>query len=150
MTTNHPRTSRRRAVVALAALLLAGAVGTLPGCDRPDRPEEPVWGKTACAHCAMLVSDKRYAAQLTRGGERFFFDDVGCLVSWLDERGNAASPDLRSWVRDAETSTWVDATSARYASGAKTPMDFGFESKRGGTLGFEDVRRGVAEKRGKR
>lgn len=88
-----------------------------------DVPAEPVWGKQACAHCSMLVTEPAPAAQLSRAdGTRLFFDDVGCLASYLDRTGEHAAQHL--WVhRDGG---WVSATGARYASGAHTPMDFGF------------------------
>lgn len=139
--------SRRSAVCALVALAAVAACGgVLAACSKMNEPEDPVWGKSACAHCAMVLSDKKYAAQLTMNGERFFFDDVGCLVSWLEKHKGQVLPDMKSWVEDAETLQWVDANGARYSSGAKTPMDFGFESKRGGNASFEDVKKAVAAK----
>ena len=127
---------------------LTGAAALVLGCSRSDRPEDPVWGKQPCAHCAMLVTDKRYAAQAIVDGDRRFFDDVGCMVLWADERGK----DLAlAWVRDADKGGWVEAGGARYASGARTPMDFGFEAREGGTVGWSDVKaRVVAKKRAER
>jgi copper chaperone NosL len=88
-----------------------------------DVPAEPVWGKQACAHCSMLVTEPPPAAQLSRAdGTRLFFDDVGCLAAHLDREGEGGAPHL--WVRRGEG--WVSATGTRYASGARTPMDFGF------------------------
>ncbi|HEY2512639.1 MAG TPA: hypothetical protein VGI39_17350, partial [Polyangiaceae bacterium] len=107
--------------------LLAGAIAL--GCDRGDAPVEPVWGKEPCAHCAMILSDRRFGAQLTgRDGDRFFFDDPGCLVSFVEERKLAS---YRAWVHDAQTGAWLDASSARYARAA-SPMDFGFEARAAG------------------
>ncbi|MCU0684097.1 MAG: hypothetical protein MUF34_17960 [Polyangiaceae bacterium] len=94
----------------------------------------------------MLVGDRRYAAQAVDGGERRFFDDVGCMASWFEGRGEEPA---HAWVRDAEAARWVDVRRARFAPGAKTPMDFGFEAREGGPLGWAEVRERVrAARRG--
>jgi len=119
----------------LLAILLGAA---LAACARTDGAIEPVWGKQPCAHCAMVLSDKRFGAQLvTDAGDRFHFDDAGCMVLFVEEhRGHVR----RAWVRDAQSGAWLDAEKARYAAGAATPMDFGFEARAGGDLAWEDVR----------
>ena len=113
-------------------------------CTRGDAPSDPVWGKEPCAHCAMLVSDKRYAAEIVTDGDRKFFDDIGCMVLWLDEHGGKAE---HSWVRTPDAARWSDATSSHYAEGAKTPMDFGFEPKAGDGLGWAEMRDRVRSRR---
>jgi hypothetical protein len=123
----------------LAAATLAFA------CARTDAPSDPVWGREPCAHCRMIVSDKRYAAQLVASGERHFFDDVGCMVLWLDDQ--TAQPE-RLWVRLGDR--WTDAVTARYADGAKTPMDFGFEAAEDGGVSWSTVKERVAAKRKER
>ncbi len=117
----------------------------LVGCEKHDQPQEPVWNKQACAYCQMLLSDPRYAAQLvTTQGDRYYFDDIGCMVSYLAER----KPTLAlGWVRDS-AGHWVDARSAHYARGAKTPMDHGYAPNHDGALGFADLEREIATKRG--
>jgi hypothetical protein len=108
-------------------LLSAVALGLAAACTSDEAPVEPAWGKQSCAHCAMLLGDRRFGAQIvTADGERRFFDDVGCLVVYLEERRGAPA---RAWVRDADGARWIDARSARYTPGAATPMDFGFEAR---------------------
>jgi nitrous oxide reductase accessory protein NosL len=126
--------TRRSVLFALAA------VAALAACSKSDAPIDPVWGKQACAHCAMIVGDKRYAAQVLAEGDRFFFDDIGCMVLWTEAQ--KAKP-VRAWVRDPQATAWVDATSARYASGAHTPMDFGFETRGEGGVGWSEMRQQV-------
>jgi hypothetical protein len=106
-------------------LLFALAV-TFTACARTDEAQDPVWGKEPCAHCAMLVGDKLHAGQVVAGGDRRYFDDLGCMVQWLAEHGGKAE---KVWARDPEGLRWVDAKSATYGDGAKTPMDFGFETR---------------------
>lgn len=124
--------------VVVVAISLA-----LVSCAKTDQPVDPVWGKQPCAHCSMLVSDKRFAAQLvTTGGDRHYFDDIGCMVLWAHE--HAGAPKLE-WVRDAQ-GRWIDAKAARYAKGARTPMDYGFEPSDGGEASWSDVERSVLER----
>ena len=132
-------TLSRRALVALFAGALVGVA-----CSRSDTPTEPVWGKEPCAHCKMLVSDKRYAAQVIDDeGEHRYFDDVGCMVLWMD----AHKPPARSWVRDATSGVWLDARAAKYVHGARTPMDFGFEAHAADGVPLETVRDAVLAKK---
>ena len=131
-----------RQAVQPGALSLAAAL-VLLACDPGAlKPAEPAWGKQACAHCAMLLSDPRYAAQLTLDdGTRRYFDDVGCMVSFVaDERLHPKA----MWVRSAGGQGWTPAESAQFASGATTPMDSGFVTAASG-LSFTEVRRRVLE-----
>lgn len=121
---------------------IVGCTLILIDCSkRSEDPEEPVWGKQACAQCAMLLSDKRYAAQLVDAdGNRSHFDDLGCLVSFIAAHH---VKERRIWVRDEARDRWLPAETARYHGGAKTPMDYGFAAGTAGDLAFEDVRRAV-------
>lgn len=116
----------------------------LVGCaEQVVGPEEPVWGKQACAHCAMLVSEKAAAAQaLTSEGKRKFFDDPGCMVAW-EEREH---PQLKGqWVKGPGGEGWVEAKTARFSGGHPTPMDFGFLAASEGVT-YEQVRQAVKAK----
>ena len=101
------------------------ALFALVACDPGvTKPAEPAWNKQACAHSLMLLSDKHTAAQVTLpSGQRQYFDDVGCLVTWLE---NERVEPQGAWVRSPNADGWIAATSARFSSGATTPMDFGF------------------------
>ena len=130
--------SRRSALAVIASALLVTA------CTRTDAAAEPVWGKEPCAHCRMLVSDKRYAAQVVDDtGEHRFFDDLGCMVLWMD----TPKASQRAWVREATSGAWLDARTAHYVHGARTPMDFGFEARFGDGVPFEAVREAVLAKK---
>ena len=123
---------------ALVLLMLAGCTERVPG------PEEPIWGKQQCAHCAMLVSEKAPAAQLlTAEGKRRFFDDLGCMVAF-EEREH---PKVAArWVRTPADDGWVDPATVKFSGGKVTPMDFGFLSQAQGPLTFEEVRTAVNNK----
>ncbi len=122
--------SLSRLLWALAFVLLA--------CSKGDEPSDPVWGKEPCAHCAMVVGDKRYAGQALVDGERRFFDDIGCMVVWMEEHKST-----RAWSHDAQGGGWVDAKLGRYALGARTPMGFGVEARAGAPLEWSEMREKV-------
>jgi hypothetical protein len=133
------RHERAWARAVAAGLLVALWAGCTPGADEP---ADPVWGKQACAHCAMLVSEKPPSSQLTLAdGTRHYFDDLGCMAAWLDRR--QATP-RQAWVRQGEA--WVPAATARYAPGATTPMDYGFLPAVGGAASWDEVRAAVRQK----
>jgi len=120
-----------------AVLLLFGSA-----CEAGDGVLEPVWNKQACSHCRMLLSDPRYAAQvLTEDSERLYFDDIGCMASYLVKHSVRFR---RAWVRD-EHGSWVDALRARYRTDAATPMGFGYEPSARGSLDFAAVKQRVAD-----
>ena len=110
-----------RQVAALAALPLAGH--TLTGCSRA-APVEVTWGESRCAVCNMVIAEKRFAAQIRdAAGAHHLFDDVGCAIRWLEDRALAEDA-VSFWVIDYKGGYWVDAFSAHYLSGKKSPMGY--------------------------
>ena len=115
----------------IAALLLL-----ILGCQKVDQPEDPVWGKQSCGSCAMLVSDRQFAGQaISAQGERLFFDDPGCLATYVSTHAGVK----HAWLLNPR-GQWVDASSARFEAGAKSPMDYGFRFAEGGKLDFAAVK----------
>ena len=125
----------RREFLAASVLLPAW----LAACSRDDGWPEGmvpiVWDRDTCARCSMVISDRRFAAEL-RGAPKnavVKFDDIGCAVFWLREHANDTP-----WLRDAATHLWVadaanqgdvvawhDATLAHYI-GKTSPMAYNF------------------------
>jgi copper chaperone NosL len=121
----------------LAAWLLVCLLACTPGADVP---ADPIWGKQACDHCVMLISEQQPAAQATLAdGSRKFFDDVGCLVEWLKQE---REPTRHLWVRSPQGQRWIDARAARYRGGQRTPMDYGFLAAPEG-LSFDELARAI-------
>jgi len=109
----------KRLAVALA---LAFA---LAGCGRPAAPAQPDTKHDACGWCRMAVSDLRFAAQLIAPSEEpRFFDDIGCLATFL-KSGGAPARGQTAWVADHRTKQWLRASSAVYTKvpGLLTPMN---------------------------
>jgi copper chaperone NosL len=120
--------SRRDFLIKTAAPVLLAALPA--GCFGPDKsPREVKPGRDACAHCAMLLEDPRYAAQIQGGprNERFIFDDVGCAVQYAAANPWARRPDAGFWAANYDNpAQWLAARGATYRDGFKTPMDLGF------------------------
>ncbi len=110
----------RRIVLSFAALALLSA-----GCARgPVPPASPDTRNDSCSWCRMVVSDLRFAAQLVAPGEEpRFFDDVGCLATFL-KAGGAPVKGQIAYVADHRTKEWVRASRAVYTkvAGLQTPM----------------------------
>lgn len=126
----------RRTIVLLALAALA--------CEKSDRAIDPVWGKQQCAACGMIVGERRTAAEvLTTEGDRLFFDDPGCMVVWLSTH---AKQDRHTWAKDAERGEWLEASTAHWKSGAKTPMDYGWEASAKDGQSWETMRTAVLDR----
>ena len=105
-----------RAIALVAVLALAACA--------PSGPAALDTRNDACSWCRMAVSDRRFAAQLVAPGEDpRFFDDVGCLASYLRSKRDLASGS-RAYVSDHRTQQWVAAEAAVYARvpSLETPM----------------------------
>jgi copper chaperone NosL len=102
--------------VLVALLALACASG-------PPEPAQLDTRNEACASCRMAVSDARFSAQLAAPGELpRFFDDIGCLATFL--KAGKAPAQAVAYVADHRTKAWIRADRAVYArvSGLATPM----------------------------
>jgi len=82
-----------------------------------------------CATCNMAVGDDPFATQVvTKEGQSFKFDDVGCMHEWIMENGKEVIG--AAYVRDYHTKSWVLYEQAYYVYDAsfKTPMAYGIVS----------------------
>ena len=94
----------------------------------PGEPEpvEIVLNEENCSHCRMAVSQREFAAEVvTVSGSLDTFDDIGCLVKWMEEH----KPPERAgvFVVDFEGGSWIAAKSAAYvhSEDLPTPMSSG-------------------------
>ena len=147
-----PREPRRwsRLIGAVVALALTALVVSVLARGRalPDQPQPVAWNRQSCAHCRMLVGEPAHAAQLiTGGGDVLFFDDPGCLLTYLDERAPAVH---RMWFHDRASERWLGPADVGFVAGATTPMGFGLaatDRTTAGALTLEQARRHVAAAR---
>ncbi len=145
--------TRGFALTPLAAMLSAcGSKG-----DWPEGMAEIKWDRDTCVRCSMVISDRRFAAQM-RGGEKntvFKFDDIGCAVFWMRDKAKdfpwMAEAATRLWVADAggKGDKWLEARKANYSGGAMSPMGYNYGARayaEAGAQGFEEMRQHVLAK----
>jgi copper chaperone NosL len=138
-----------------AALLVSLIVA---GCA-DDGPPNVRYGQESCARCRMIVNDDRFAAAAVTPSESLKFDDVICLVEFLEEKPDYAG---KLWVRGYQSAQWHDARAAYFAYGPKlqTPMASGLAAVatqpeadalaaewNGKTLRFAELAKFLAEKK---
>jgi copper chaperone NosL len=107
--------TKSRSLMLLPALALA--------CAAAQAPAASLQPGTPCNYCRMTVSSQNVAAQIAAPGEDpRFFDDIGCLASYLRE--HPLTPGAVLYVGDHQTGKWIDARVAVYSRGdaITTPM----------------------------
>lgn len=122
--------SRRRFLVLIgvglpAAAGVGAAAWALPGDEASAKEPDVQWGAEECAHCRMIIDDRRFAAAWISGdGTQAHFDDIGCMVAMVREQGEDAG--TRYFVQHYEEETWLDATAAAYVrqDGVRSPMSY--------------------------
>jgi copper chaperone NosL len=82
-----------------------------------------------CSHCSMLISDRRYAAQLLTGkGKAYKFDAIECMHAFI-AAGTVAAEDIHStWVMDLHgAGDWIPTAEASFlvSPGIRSPMGAG-------------------------
>jgi copper chaperone NosL len=129
---------RRRFIAAAAtqSLALTPLAAALSGCGSkgawPEGMAEIKWDRDTCVRCSMVISDRRFAAEM-RGGEKnvvFKFDDIGCAVFWMRDKAKdypwMTDSATRIWVADVASTgdKWLDARKAQYVGGKTSPMGY--------------------------
>ncbi len=140
-------------------LLVSTLVILLLGCSpADDGPAKVKWDRDVCDRCQMMLSEKKYAAQIRvfppeRPSQVFKFDDFGCAVLWLDNLSGSQmtwkdDPKTQFWVMDYQTEKWIDAKTAYYIKAQKTPMNYGLgarEQQQQNALDFAQAQQHVRE-----
>jgi hypothetical protein len=152
--------NRRRFLAAGFALTPLAAA--LSACGKDDHWPEGmlpiVWDRDTCVRCNMVISDRRFAAEM-RGGPKhitFKFDDVGCAMFWLrDKVGDfpwISEPATRLWVAEVGSKgndvRWLEARAVQYVD-KTSPMGYNFGAvtqPQPGSLDFETMRQRVLMK----
>jgi copper chaperone NosL len=110
----------------LMVLLVLSAACT----SSPQGPPEIVVDRTACSHCTMLISERRYAAAYQApGADAKVFDDIACL---LQAAGAETATGLRFWFHDGNDGQWIDGEAATFVASPafRTPMGGGMMAYR--------------------
>ncbi|GHT90876.1 hypothetical protein AGMMS49545_05560 [Betaproteobacteria bacterium] len=124
--------------IAVGGLLLTPLASLLAACQPrtqwPSGMAVIYWDRDTCTHCGMVISDRRFAAQINAdSGQVRKFDDIGCLLTWLRDQAATqpwtSAETMRFWVaaRDnsAEHPTWLDPRTAHYLA-QSSPMGYNF------------------------
>ena len=108
--------------------ILIGILFVIYGCSGDSNNSEPpkiVLGQDPCDNCFMLINERIFAAALwLTNGEAKRFDDIGCMIDYVQKSGNKISS---YWVYDYNDDNPVNAKKAYYTESDKllTPMSFG-------------------------
>ncbi len=156
-------TSRRVFLGRLTAggLALTPLALALSACGKSEWPEgmaEIKWDRETCPRCSMVISDRRFAAQL-RGGPKNMavkFDDIGCFAFWIRDHLKTYpwldDPATRMWVADVTSRgkevIWLDPRQAQYIT-RTSPMGYNFGAvshPQPGSLDFAGMRQHVLAK----
>ena len=92
--------------------------------------------------CGMPITHLEDSAQaIAPDGKTWFFDDIGCLATWMVDK--EFKDKLVIWVYAIDTKKWIDAKEAWYSTTDATPMHYGFgaySQKREGYIDFETMK----------
>ncbi len=116
----------------MPAILFLFAV-VLTACEQG--PRDIRMGEQECAHCRMMISDERFAAQLvTEQGRQYAFDAVECLAAYVKD-GDGQDLDIAGkWVPDFNrVGEWLVAGEAIYLQSdeLRSPMALNFSAYAG-------------------
>lgn len=101
------------------------SVVCLTGCKQKFEPIN--YGHDACTHCKMTIMDKRFAAEILTGkGKALKFDDVGCLLKYVEDE-KFEDADAKFFVADHQhpDAPFLDARHAIFLHDEtfKSPMN---------------------------
>lgn len=83
-------------------------------CNR-ETPEPIRYGQRECDYCHMMISDRRYGAELlTTKGKVYEFDSIECMIAYY-RQAQAAGAVRSVWVSDfMQPGALIPASSALY------------------------------------
>ena len=122
-------------------LLCALAALTFLGCGDGKDYGNIHYDRDVCEHCQMAISDNRFAVDVRVDGKNHYFDDIGCLVEFMVKNNKLGwLQDAKIYINDASgNGEFIDARSAYFYKGFKTPMEYGwgaFKNKQEGKQSF--------------
>ena len=134
---------RRQFCCALLAAAFAG-------CSREPSsgPVDIKWDRDTDPRCGMVISDKRFAAQIRDPNRKpWKFDDIGCAMFWLmAQTFSEQSPNTEIWVADYRSGAWLDARQAHFLEGKKSPMGYHYAAlaePEAGTIPYPEMKKRI-------
>lgn len=123
-------------------LLLIAALTFFTACNSSESSSSQALKSEAkvCPKCHMEVEKSNmHSASLVENDTTYYFDDIGCMILWSHENDIDIS---KAKVFSKDTSRYIDAASASYKIGEKTPMSYGFGAYENGIqnhIDFDEV-----------
>ncbi len=111
--------------ILILTILIAYACNT----EVDQSAKEINYDRDICVNCLMGLAEQEYTAQaINEYGEVIWFDDIGCLVEYAktDNWKKWGGENAKAWIGNCETGKWIDAYSAFYRFGDRTPMGYGY------------------------
>lgn len=132
-------------------VLLIGLMFGFSACDKAQESgvHKIHFDRDVCDECNMVISDRAYAAQVvdTQHNKAYMFDDIGCLVLWMDANPQQWFDTAKLYVADSKTLEFIDAKTAYWTLGNTTPMDFGLSATKvkmeAATLTFAEAKKEI-------
>ncbi|MEA3373001.1 MAG: hypothetical protein U9Q62_04845 [Campylobacterota bacterium] len=105
-------------------------------------PVEIKLGHYQDTQCGMPVEQLGDSCQVSApDGKTWFFDDVGCMALWIENK--SFIDEAKIWVYSRDTDGWIDARTAWYSLTDNTPMRYGFgaySTRQEGFIDFETMK----------
>lgn len=138
---------RRRFIASLPLVALSCSQLGCHG-EPVSGPVDIKWDRETDPRCSMVISDKRFAAQIRDpAGKVWKFDDIGCAMFWLAQQSfTEDSPKSEYWVADYQGGAWLDARQANYLAGKKSPMGYHFAALAAadaGTITYREMKQQI-------
>jgi len=97
------------------------------GCSAKKKPIR--YGTDACDHCKMIIMDPKFGAEIiTMKGKIFLFDDINCMITFINKSVSPQNEVAEAFVIDYNNQReLIDARSAFYVKSdlIKSPMASG-------------------------
>ncbi len=92
--------------------------------------------------CKMLIRSYSGSCQaINKNGDTYFFNDIGCMMIWLEGQKNRKNIEL--WAYTKDTNRWLNAKIAHYTTRDKTVIGYGFnayEENSKESISFKEMR----------
>ena len=114
-------------VIRRKIICLIICVSAFASCQQQRLEPVALVPEDMCSFCRMAISEHRYAAQfLDSEGQAFKFDDIGCLVNFM-QRNNIDGKTVVRFVMDFDERIWIKGEDAYYVKSSEitTPMNGG-------------------------
>lgn len=137
---------QRRSAGVLALLVAVSMIGFAVHQSQalPAGPQPAGWDRESCTECHMLISDRRFAAQLqTADGAIRNFDDPGCLMLYVVHQH---TPVHAVYFLDSKSGQWLRSEEAGFVRSTNSPMGRGLAVVRKavpGALSYFQVLRNI-------